>query len=290
MTLRHLEIFVAVSDMGSMTAASEHLYISQPTVSQAIMELERYYGTKLFDRMGKKLYKTQAGERLLGYARHVTSLVSDMAIQMTQVEATGVLRIGASATVGIRYLPELVNRFNRELASIQVQAVIKNTLDIEQLLLKNELDIGIVEGDIHSMDLTVRPFYQDELIIVCGKGHEFYGTKQIKPSQLQSQRYLMREVGSGTRELFEYAMAAKEISWQTVWESNSFESITAAAKKNIGLAVLSKDLVKEALETGDLWHIHTPFLSLKRTWRIAHHKNKYLTSGMEKLIAFCSEI
>ena len=287
MTLRHLEIFVAVSDMGSMTAASEYLYISQPTVSQAIMELERYYGTKLFDRMGKKLYRTQAGERLLGYARHVTALVSDMAIQMTQVEDTGVLRIGASATVGIQYLPELVNYFNRENTGIQIQAVIKNTLDIEQLLLKNELDIGIVEGDIHSNDLSIRPFFQDELILVCGKEHKLYGKKQIRPLELKSQRYLMREVGSGTRELFEYAMAAQELSWQTVWESNSFESITAAAKKNIGLAVLSKDLVKEDLETGALWHISTPFLSLKRTWRIAYHKNKYLTSGMEKIIAFC---
>ncbi len=287
MTLRHLEIFVAVSDMGSMTAASERLYISQPTVSQAIMELERYYGTKLFDRMGKKLYRTQAGERLLGYARHVTALVSDMAIQMTQVEATGVLRIGASATVGIQYLPELVNRFSTEVTGIQIQAVIKNTLDIEQLLLKNELDIGIVEGDIHSTDLSVRPFFQDELILVCGKGNVLYGKKQIKPIELQSQPYLMREVGSGTRELFEYAMAAQELSWQTVWESNSFESIAAAAKKNIGLAVLSKDLVKEDLETGELWHISTPFLSLKRMWRIAYHKNKYITSGMEKLIAFC---
>lgn len=287
MTLRHLEIFVAVSDMGSMTAASERLYISQPTVSQAIMELERYYGTKLFDRMGKKLYRTQAGERLLGYARHVTALVSDMAIQMTQVEDTGLLRIGASATVGIQYLPELVNHFNKEVNGIEIQAVIKNTLDIEQLLLKNELDIGIVEGDIHSTDLSIRPFFQDELILVCGKNHPLYGKKQIKPTQLQSQRYLMREVGSGTRELFEYAMAAQELSWQTVWESNSFESITAAARKSIGLAVLSKNLVKEDLEIGELWHINTPFLSLKRTWRIAYHKNKYLTSGMEKIIAFC---
>ena len=287
MTLRHLEIFVAVADLGSMTAASERLYISQPTVSQAVMELERYYGTKLFDRMGKKLYRTQAGERLLGYARHVTGLISDMAIQMTQIETTGILRIGASATVGIRFLPELVTEFNQQVSGIQIQAVIKNTLDIEQLLLKNELDIGIIEGDIHSTDLSAKSFFQDELILVCGKGHPLYGKTSVAPFQLEDCHYLMREVGSGTRELFESAMAAQDLNWQTVWESNSFESITAAAKKNIGLAVLSKNLVKEDLETGALWHILTPFLSLKRKWRIAYHKNKYLTEGMEKLIAFC---
>lgn len=289
MTLRHLEIFVAVADEGSMTAASERLYISQPTVSQAIMELERYYGTKLFDRMGKKLYRTQAGERLLGYARHVTALVSDMALQMTQVETKGILRVGASATVGIRFLPEQVKRFQAQKSGIQIQAVVKNTLDIEQHILKNELDIGLVEGDVHSLDLLVRPFAEDELVIVCGREHPFYGKTKCHPHELQDQPYLMREVGSGTRELFEYAMAGKSLSWQPVWESNSFESITAAARENIGLAVLSKDLVAEALSTGQLWHISTPFLNLKRKWRIIYHKNKYLTAAMEAFVAICEE-
>lgn len=287
MTLRHLEIFVAVADIGSMTGASERLYISQPTVSQAIMELERYYGTKLFDRMGKKLYRTQAGERLLSYARHVTSLVSEMALQMTQVEATGILRVGASATVGIRFLPERVKRFRSTVHGIQIQAVVKNTLDIEQLLLKNELDIGLVEGDVHSADLLVVPFAEDELVIVCGKEHPLYGKSKIGPLELQNQSYLMREVGSGTRELFEYAMAAKGLSWNVVWESNSFESITAAAEQNIGLAVLSKDLVQPALETGQLWCISTPFLNLKRKWRIIYHKNKYQTAAMQAFIELC---
>ena len=287
MTLRHLEIFVAVADIGTMTGASERLYISQPTVSQAIMELERYYGTKLFDRMGKKLYRTQAGERLLSYARHVTSLVSEMALQMTQVEATGILRVGASATVGIRFLPERVKRFQSAVQGIQIQAVVKNTMDIEQLLLKNELDIGLVEGDVHSLDLLVSPFAEDELVIVCGKENPLYGKSIVEPLELENQSYLMREVGSGTRELFEYAMAAKGLTWNVVWESNSFESITAAAEHNIGLAVLSKDLVKPALETGQLWCISTPFLNLKRKWRIISHKNKYRTAAMQAFIELC---
>lgn len=289
MTLRHLEIFVAVADMGSMTAASEKLYISQPTVSQAIMELERYYGTKLFDRMGKRLYRTQAGERLLGYARHVTSLVSDMSLQMTHVEATGVLRVGASATVGILFLPELVKVFQAEVTGIQIQAIVKNTQDIEQHLLRNELDLGLVEGDVHSADLLSRPFAEDELVIVCGKGNPLYGKKKIDPHALQNQPYLMREGGSGTRELFEYAMAAKSLNWQTVWESNSFESIKEAAIKNIGLAVLSKDLVMTELQNGQLWHISTPFLSLKRKWRVVYHKNKYLTTAMQSFVKACDD-
>lgn len=289
MTLRHLEIFVAVADEGSMTAASEKLYISQPTVSQAIMELERFYGTKLFDRMGKRLYRTQAGERLLSYARHVTALVSDMALQMTQVETTGVLRVGASASVGILFLPEQIKRFQEASSGIQIQAVVKNTLDIEQLLLRNELDIGLVEGDVHSTDLQTQHFAEDELVIVCGRGNPFYGKKKIDPLALQNQPYLMREVGSGTRELFEYAMATKVLNWKTVWESNSFESIKRAAIANLGLAVLSKELVREELQSGALWHISTPFLSLKRKWGIVYHKNKYLTSAMQAFIKTCED-
>lgn len=286
MTLRHLEIFVAVADMGSMTAASEKLYISQPTVSQAIMELERYYGTKLFDRMAKKLYMTQAGERLLSYARHITALVSDMSLQMIESENTGVLRVGASATVGILFLPDLVKSFKETASSLKVSAIIKNTLDIEQLILKNELDLGLVEGDVHSEDLCVLPFEGDELVIVCGREHPYYGVKSIEPHMLEGQAYLIREEGSGTRELFEYAMAARELSFNAVWESSSFESITAAAVKNIGLAVLSRALVDKELQSGNLWHVPTPFLSLKRKWRVIYHRNKYLTTGMKAFVEF----
>lgn len=280
MTLRHLEIFVAVADLGSMTAASEYLYISQPTVSQAIMELERHYGTKLFDRMAKKLHITQAGERLLGYARHITSLVSDMAFQMIDVEQTGVLRVGASATVGILKLPAIVKAFNEVSPGIEVRSIIKNTLDIEQLILSNEIDLGVVEGDVHSSDLAVIPFSGDEMVVVCGNGHALYGQREANPKHLENQKYLIREEGSGTRELFEYAMAAKSLNWRAVWQSNSFESITAAAIQNIGIAVLSKELIAEPLSDGRLWQIPTPYFNLKREWRVVYHKNKYLTDGM----------
>lgn len=290
MTLRHLEIFVAVADQGSMTAASQKLYISQPTVSQSIMELERYYGTKLFDRMAKKLYLTQSGERLLSYARHITTLVSEMALQMTQVEAMGILRVGASATVGILFLPEQVKRFQTEVAGVQIQAVVKNTTDIEQQILRNELDIGLIEGDVHSADLLVHPFAEDELVIVCGRTHPFYSLSDVEPSTLQDQFYIMREEGSGTRELFEYAMAANDLSCQVVWESTSFESIRAAARENIGLAVLSKELVTADLLTGDLWHISTPFLNLKRKWSVIYHKNKYMTTAMKAFIQDCDNL
>lgn len=283
MTFRHLEIFVAVADSGSMTGAAEQLYISQPTVSQAIMELERHYGTKLFDRMSKRLYMTQAGEKLLGYARHVTALVSDMALQMTHAEQSGQLRVGASATVGILYLPRLMKAFQSS-GHLSIQALIKNTLDIEQQILKNELDIGLVEGDVHSTDLAVLPVEGDELVLVCGKGHKLYGCEHPISEDLRREAFLMREVGSGTRELFEIAMAASGIEWRTVWESSSFESMAAAAVENLGIAVMSRELVSRQLADGSLFELKCPFLSLKRQWRVIYHKNKYLTEGMRQLI------
>lgn len=287
MTFRHLEIFVAVADSKSMTHAAEKLYISQPTVSQAIMELERHYGTKLFDRMNKRLYMTQAGEKLLGYARHVTSLVTDMTLQMTHAEQSGILRVGASATVGTLYLPKLVNAFKREEKNLAIQAVIKNTLDIEMQILKNELDIGLVEGDVHSEDLLVTPIEGDEIVLVCAKAHPLYHKGVIEPEDLRKQAFLIREVGSGTRELFEYAMAAMGLEWQGVWESSSFESMTAAALENIGIAVLSRELVGNELKNGRLKELDVPFLKLTRHWRVIYHKNKYLTEGMRQLIRLC---
>lgn len=290
MTLRHLKIFITVADLGSMTAAAKALYIAQPTVSQSISELEDYYGIKLFDRLSKKLFITEKGSQLLSYARHITDLVNEMEYVMKNHDKSGTIKVGASLTIGTYLLPELVNEFIRQYPFWQVKAVTKNTQDIEQLIIRNEIDFAVVEGMVHTPDIIANPFMDDDLLLVCGRKHKLYGIKSISPGELSGLRFIVREKGSGTRELFENMMAMNEIKWQPDWECNGSDVLKSAAVSGIGVAVISKLLVKKELETGELSGIKIDNIDLKRKFSVIYHKNKFLTNGMKAFMDLCYKI
>lgn len=288
MTLRHLIIFIRVADLGSMTAAAKSLYISQPTVSQAVSELEEYYGIKLFDRLSRHLYITDSGSQLLGYARHITGLFNEMEQAMKNPDKAGRLKIGASMTVGTCLLPKLISRFTKKCPSVQVQAVVKNTKDMEQLILQNDVDFAVVEGIVHDPDITVIPFFEDELVLVCGRNHPLYQAKKIPLPDLRRLEYIVREQGSGTRELFEIKMAAEELEWQPIWECNDSNGLISAAVSGIGVAVISQLLVRNEIQSGELSTLHVEGFDLKRKFCVIYHKNKYLTNSMKTFFELCT--
>ena len=171
MTLRHLKLFVAVVDAGTMTAASQQLYMTQPAVSQAIRELEQHYGVQLFDRISKRLYLTDQGNRFLGYARHILSLSDEMEMALAHPDTFGSLRIGATLTIGNALLPSIAKSFRTNFPDIDLQIHVKNTGDIEQMIIANTIDLGIVEGHIESKDIVQMPIASDTLVLVCSPTH-----------------------------------------------------------------------------------------------------------------------
>lgn len=289
MTLRHLRIFVIVADMASMTAAAKELYISQPTVSQAISELESFYGVRFFDRLSKRLYLTEKGKQLLNYSRHIIALSDEMEQSMKNPDQGGIIKLGASLTIGTYLLPKLTRSFTNQYSSMRIQAVIKNTQEIEELIMKNKIDFGLVEGVIHNRDIVGKPFIEDELIFICGRRHPLYGIKSIFIHDLNGYDYIVREQGSGTRELFEKVMTDYDIKWNLVWECNGFDSIISSTEDGIGIAVISKHLVEKKLQSGELFHIQVENLRVKRKFSIIHHKNKFITDMVQSFFAQCMQ-
>lgn len=285
MTIRNLEIFVKVAVLGSMTAASEALYIAQPTVSQAILELESRYGTKLFDRLAKKLYITESGKKLLDYAKHIIALQEEMEQAMIDPEKSGIHKVGASLTIGTELLPRLVNKFQEDHREIRIHAVVENTSEIETLIQSNEIDFALVEGTVNSKNIISEPFMEDELILVCGRNHMLYGTDSVQLEELLKHDFVVREYGSGTRELFESTMFSKNVVWNTIWECSGSDGIKAAAACGIGIGVLSGRLVRNELRSGELFTLNVPDLELRRKFSIIYHKNKYITETMKEF--FC---
>ena len=288
MTLRHLKIFIMVADLGSMTAAAKALFISQPTISQAISELEEHYGIKIFDRLSKRLFITEKGTQLLSYARHITSLVSEMEQAMKNSDKSGTIKIGASLTIGTFLLPTLVSEFSKQFPGLNVKVITKNTQDIEKLITQNTIDFAIVEGIIHSPDIVAETFMDDKLLLVCGKKHPLYKTERISLGELNNLAFIVREQGSGTRELFENMMAANELSWQPAWECNGSDILKSAAITGIGVAVISQRLVENELATGELSEIKIDGIDLKRKFSVIYHKNKYLTDSMKAFMTLCN--
>lgn len=287
MTLRHLKIFITVADCGSMTGAAERLFVAQPTISQAVLELEQHYGVRLFDRLSRKLHITEKGRQLLGYARHSVAIFDEMEAAVKNPESSGILRIGASVTIGTRLLPGWLRQFSSQYPQLQVQGVVKNTREIEGLIARNAIDFGIVEGAVHNRDFEVIPFMEDELVLACGRTHPLYGVEVVSARDVEAMALILREQGSGTRELFESVMTAKEIRVEPVWECNDSDAIKGLAICGSGVAVLSRRLIEPELENGELAAVPIQGVQFRRSFCLVHHKNKYLTEAIRGFMAVC---
>ena len=171
MTIRHLRIFITVAECKKMNLAAKKLYITQPTVSQAIRELEEHYGVKLFERLSKKLFITDAGKYLLFKAKNLVEQYDALEISMKENYQKESLRIGASLTVGAILLSDIINDLEEINPNLDTFAFVNNTSIIEQKLLDSSLDVAIVEGKVKSNDLISIPMIDDYLVLVCGIDH-----------------------------------------------------------------------------------------------------------------------
>lgn len=290
MTFRHFQIFVSVCDCKNMTAAAARLYMSQSAVSQTISELERHYETRLFERLGKKLYLTHAGDLLSSYARHILRMNLDAEHDMRNLSRSGSLRIGASVTIAATLLPALVTALRREQPGMHLSLTEENTQRLEQMLLSDQLDLALAEGEPESPHLLQKPFAEDALLLVCGATHPLAAQGRVQAADLSAQDFILREQGSGTRSCFIRAMEAQNIRWHSSWTCSNTESIKNALMEGLGLSALSARTVQRELREGTLCQLEVENLHFPRQFKLLYHKNKYLTQAMQQLIRLCSRL
>ena len=274
----------------NMTFAAEALFISQSAVSQAIADLEQHYGVRLFERLSKKLYLTQAGNKLQSYARHIIRMNEEAERDMVMLHGYGLIRVGASVTVGAHVLPKLVNRYQEVSPHVQIEVIEHNTEKIEHFIRTDQVDIGLVEGEISSSELLQKPFVQDELVFVCGTGHPLAGRTSIEPPELKREDYIVREIGSGTRKTFEDVMAANRLPWKAIWTCNNADTIKMAAAEGLGVSIISRRAVEAEVAHDRLLVIKLEGLRFLRQFKIVVHKNKYLTEPMQQFMDVCMKL
>ena len=283
MSLRHLLIFMTVAEQGSMSAAARTLYLSQPTVSQAIRELETHYNGLLFERFGKKLYLTDRGKLLLPQARELVHSFQHLEEMMLNQGQSPTLKLGSTITVGTCLTPDLILELRQAFPDLNVYSYVSNTRDIEKKLLRSELDAAVVEGEIQSSDLVVLPIIDDTLVLAAGKEHPFYNKEYLTVQELNNQKYAVREAGSGTRQLFEDFAARHDISYEIAWEANSPGTLLNAVLNDRILSVMSLRLMEPEIKKQSVHIFYQEQGEWNRKFKLVYHKNKFLTPAVYEL-------
>ncbi len=289
MTLRSLEIFVAVVKHGKMSEASNELHISQPTISQAVDQLEKEYGVKLFDRLSKKLYLTDAGRQLLSYAQSILALASEMEKSMASLSVHKTIQLGGTITVGKCVLVDIVKEFEALYPNVKIHVTIDNTQTIEHLLLHSQLDLALVEGIVKSKELIAASAIDDKLVLVSHPTHELAKQKLVCINELESQPFVLREQGSGTREAFEKELERHGVAIEVKWNCHGYDSILEAVQANQGLTVISEKIVKPYVEDKKLKVITLQDaegnnVKLNRNFSLVYHKTKIISGSLNNLI------
>lgn len=288
MTLRHMRIFRCVCENGyNTTKAADAMHMTQPAVSLAIRELEQYYGVSLFDRIGRRLQITEGGHRLLQYATHISSMFDDMEKTMRDWDYFGLLRVGASVTIGSQFLPNYVNSFYHRHPGTDVHVLVAPSAELEQKILSSELDIVLMEGIPHSRDLICEEYMEDHLSVVCPANGVFRQGELLSIAEFKTQKFLLREPGSGTREVFDRVIQEAGFSVTPVWEAMSTTALVNAVINGLGIAILPHRMIIGPLERGQVVTVGVEGLDFYRRFQIVYHKDKYLTSSAKAFLDLC---
>lgn len=288
MTIRHLKIFLSVCNNGcNTTKAAAELLMTQPAVSLAIKELEQYYGVILFDRIGRRLQITECGQRFREYAGHIIALFDDMEKGMRNWDSFGLLRVGASVTIGSQFMPNYVKAFYNRYPGTEVRVVVGPSEQLEQKILDNELDFALIEGISHVPSFVCEAYMEDSLTVVCPADGRFKPGEVISAEEFRRQRFLLREHGSGTRETFDRAVEEAGIAVYPLWEATSTTALVNAVINGLGIAVIPRRMVIGPIERGQVVAVRVKGLDFKRKFHIIYHKEKFLTRSAKAFIELC---
>ncbi|MEG0812951.1 MAG: LysR family transcriptional regulator [Clostridium sp.] len=287
MTLRHMRIFLEVCEQNSITKAADKLFLAQPAVSFAIKELENYYGVILFDRISRKLYITEHGMQLLDYARSIIHLFDEMELYLKNNANNGKIMVGSSITISTCYMAKFVKQFMLENPEIKVCVSVDSSNTLEEKVLKNELDIALIEGISCQENIISENFFSSQLSFVCNTNHPFAYQNNIDLSQLSKEPLLLREKGSGTRQLVDSVFLTNGIRSEPTWESTSTTALVSAVIENLGISVLPFELVRNLIASQRLAYFTVEGMVFERNFSFIMHKNKILTQQILKFIEIC---
>jgi len=287
---RHLETFCRVAALKSFSRAADDLFLTQPTVSGHILSLERSLSLRLFDRTGREVRLTKAGEMFLRYASKILTIRKDLLNALSEFSQgiRGELSLGASTIPGEYLLPRLMGDFKKEHPRFSLSLKISDTKDIVQELLQGRIEFGLIGAKVNHPSLHHEKFEEDEIIVIAPSDHPLGKKRSVGFEDLLKEPWIIREEGSGTQMTVERALRRKGKSlkdFNVAIEMGSTSSVKEGVKAKLGLAFISKKAVEEELNRNLFTSITLEGLkSISRQIYIVSQRGKTVSpAGMEFL-------
>ena len=288
MTLRQLEVLLAVARERSFSRAAKKIHSSQPTLSEHVGELERELGKKLLYRRGREVTLTEAGRVFAEYAGAALAAVDGARQAVAELDglAHGSLLIGASTTPGIYVMPGVIATFRQRYPGVELTLRIANSQVIEDRVKERELDLGVVGGHaIGPGEECLAAGLLDELVVIVPPGHAWAKRRDIRPAELAGQPLLVREEGSATRRVTERALQQAGVRYRVAMELDHTEAIKQAVLAGLGVAFVSTYAVRGEIATGRLRAVRLRGLRVRRHFHVLHHEARRVTASARAFMA-----
>jgi DNA-binding transcriptional LysR family regulator len=267
LNLHHLRLFTAVVDQGGFTRAASALNLSQPAISKSLKELEDGLQLSLIDRSARSVRLTEAGRLLYDRARELFGVerVAERELRELRGLKRGLLRVGASTTIATYFLPPILGRFQLRHPRVRIQASSANTRTILRRLLESKIDLALVEGPVDHPRVDVIPWVDDELAVIAPPDHPLLARSGVVAADLATQQFLVREPGSGTREVTETALARLGVRLENTMRVGGTEVMKQAVASGLGLAIVSRAAAADQIALGRIAVVPVNDLLIRRT-------------------------
>lgn len=289
-TLKQLNVFVAVARYNNVTKASTDISLTQSATSMSLTELEKQLGAPLFNRVGKRLLLNDYGQRVLPMAQRALAQALEIETSLSQApeSLSGQLNIGASTTISNYLVPQVIANMITANPNVHIDLIDGNTQQIMDELLAFNIDVGLIEGVCHHALIECHAWRKDRLRVFCAPDHPL-ANKKVTMDDLTKAAWVLREPGSGTRAVFEMAVYGKIEPLNVILELHRGEAIKQSVKVGIGIGCLSEMVLDSELRHGELVEIETPFLDLQRDLFILQHKKHYRSALVETFLDLCND-
>ncbi len=250
MTLRHLQIFKIVCNHMSITPAADELNMTQPAVSIAIKELEVFYNTKLFDRIGRKIYLTETGEKLRTYTDTIIEQFDSSISDIRDKSKFVTCRIGVNVTIGEGQLSTIVKRLKMHIPELKLYVTVDNNKAIEKMMANNQIDFALTDTPTDTHNLVVTKLYSEEMQVVCST--KYTSNDSVTVKELSEMPLLLREKGSGCRKCIDAVFDTAGCFPIPVVQSISNQTLIDLVNNNNGITILPTAVVKDYIKSGSL--------------------------------------
>ena len=277
-SLRQLRVFEAAASNRSFSKAAATLHLTQPGVSMHIKELEGHAGLPLFERIGRKLYVTEAGQELLARAREILRALKDAEDTLNGLCGLRRGRINLAVVSTAKYfVPQLLARFGRDFPELEIRLTVNNRSSVIEQLVANEVDLAIMGRSPQSLDTVAEPFAQNPHVIIAAPDHPLASQRDIPVERVAGENFIVREPGSGTRLAMQQYFDEFGLACNVGMEMASNETIKQAVMAGMGLSFISRHTLDLELLTHRLVILDVRGMPVIRLWHVAHLLKKRLS-------------